>query len=273
MGSGLRGQWVRLLWNIMLERQEEMTRSRRGVESLFLRAKSLLERQFYGPISFALSVYLYLRYRSTLFRLIRNRRILIVGSGPSASELEDVPKDVLIFTCNRGLKLFLASAINRKVDLYLCQTGGMTDTYKDVETLLVKVKTSIFVINKPGFIRRKENLEGSYSKIVEDKVQYNYYLRRLIKPYTLRQIKGRYAAFTSSGMRLLQYALFYRAKEIYLIGVDIDQAGYFWKKKNLHWHMDIDREFIRIVSGKHNNIYSASKRSAITEYLKYRRLV
>jgi len=257
----------------MLQGLEEMIRSRTGVQSMFLRAKFLLERRFFGPISFTLSVYLHLRNRSTLGRLIRNRRVLIVGSGPSASELDDIPKDVLIFTCNRGLKLFLGSTVNRKVDLYLCQTGGMTDTYKDIETLLMRVETNIFVINKPGFIRRKKNLEGSYSKIVEDKVQYNYYLRRLIRPYSLRQIKGQFAAFTSSGMRLLQYALFYGAGEMYLIGIDIDRAGYFWKKKNIHWHIDIDREFIRIVSGKHKNMYSASKRSPITTYLKYKRLV
>ena len=143
----------------MLERLQEKIGSRRRVGNLFLRVKSLLERRFFGPISFALSVYLYLRNRSTLGRLIQNRRVLIVGSGPSASELDEIPKDMLVFTCNRGLKLFLDRNINRKVDLYFAHTGGMTDTHKDIETLLMRVKTNIFVINKPDFIKRKKNLE------------------------------------------------------------------------------------------------------------------
>ena len=256
----------------MLGRLREKISNRKRVRDLFLSAKALLEERFYGPTSFAISVYLHLRNRSTLRRLIKNRRVLIVGSGPSASELDGIPNDVLIFTCNRGLMLFPETSLKRRVDLYLCQTGGMTDTYADIEALVMRVKTNLFLINKPGFIKRKRSMEGAYSRIVEDKVQYNYYLRRLIKPYTLSQIKGQYAAFTSSGMRLLQYALFFQAKEIYLIGVDVDHSGYFWKKKNIHWHLDIDREFIRIVSQKYKNVYSASQSSPISTYLKYKRL-
>ncbi|MDY6953466.1 MAG: hypothetical protein SWE60_18310, partial [Thermodesulfobacteriota bacterium] len=225
----------------MLARLREKIRGKKGVYDLLLEAKSFLEKRFYGPTSFTLSFYLHLKSRSTLGRLIRHRRVLIVGSGPSASDLLAIPPDLLVFTCNRGLLLFLDGSLKRRVDLYLCQKGAINDRQNDIETLLASVKTNLFLMNKPDFITEKTDLQGAYVALLQDKLSHNYYLRRLIAPYRVSHIRGQYAAFTSSGMRLLQYALFFKAKETYLIGVDLDQSGYFWEKKNVHWHQDIDR--------------------------------
>jgi len=207
-----------------------------------------------------------------LKKLIKNQRVLIVGSGPSAKELKKVPEDVKIFTCNRGLKLLVDRKIKKRVDLYLCHKIAMVKHYKDIENWLPKIKIEVFIIDDLDYIKNKKELNESYLRLVKDYNRNNYYLKRLIKPYKVKQIKGESLAKTSSGIRLLQYALFFGAREIYLIGIDINEKGFFWDTKNIHKHIDIDRNFIKIVSKKYNNIYSLSKKSPITKYIKYKNL-
>ena len=207
-----------------------------------------------------------------LKKLIKDKRILIVGSGPSAEKLGEIPNDVRVFTCKSGLRLFVDKNFERQIDLYLAYKSAMERSYEFLREFLQKTKTKIFMIDDLGYIKEKKELEGFYLKLLWDTGRNNYYLERLIKPYKIRQIKGKSLPRTSSGIRLLQYALFFGAREIYLIGIDISEKGYFWGTKNAHFHLDIDRNFIKIVSKKYNNIYSLSKKSPITKYIKYKNL-
>jgi len=253
----------------MLKRLREKIESKRNSKNLFWKVLVFLKDFLWKIKNSIWELSLYLKSRSALKKLIKGKRVLIVGSGTSAKELKEIPEDVLVFTCNAGLRLFYNKGYN-KINLYLCHKRAIIYDYKDIKSLLKKIKCRVFVIDEPGYI--KKELGDSYSILIKDYNDNNYYLKRLIKPYNINQIKGSSALKSSSGMRLLQYALFFKAKEIYLIGIDVNEKGYFWGERNEHKHLDIDRNLIKIVSKKYKNIYSVSKNSPITKFIPYKNL-
>jgi hypothetical protein len=211
--------------------------------------------------------------------IINNERILIIGSGYSAAELKKIPDNVRIFTCNAGLKLFIDNNIGKRIDLFLCRRDLMKDDYRFedryvrgllLKTSELKIKSNIFVIDDISCVKEDNELKGLYANLIFDFNENNYYLKRLIKPYRIREIKGSSVSHASSGIRLLQYALYFKAKEIYLIGIDLCESEYFWGREKIHRHKDIDEDFIKVVSKKYNNIFSLSKNSPVNRYIKYR---
>ena len=231
-------------------------------------------------LSFKDSNYKYsiLKRNFELRKTINNQRVLIIGSGLSANELSHIPEDVKILTCNIGPRILLNKGINRKIDLYFCATlmGGHKN--ENVMELLSKCKINLFIIKRKDLRKNWVNVKKVYHecirKCIKDSGNDNYYLNKLIGPDKLGQIQRDVMGnrWTSSGLRLLQYALYFQAKEIYIIGVDIDEEGYFWGRKNVNEHLFIDRDFIEIVSRRYKHIYSAAKNSPITHYLKYKPL-
>ncbi len=205
-------------------------------------------------------------------KILEGQRVLILGAGSSVNELKiaDIPEDIKILTTKRTLKLFTNNKIDKKIDLYF-GAKHLIERRAEIKELLSKVKIKNFVIDDSDYLK---NLGYDFGdmKIILDDFNDNYYLRRLIKPYTAEQIRGKMNHMTSSGMRLLQYALYFKAKEIYLIGMDMDEAGYFWKEGNKQLHLDIDNKFMEIVSGKYNNMFSLSKKSGIIRYVPYKGL-
>jgi uncharacterized Rossmann fold enzyme len=237
--------------------------------SVFL--KDFIWKSYYYPRVFILERYLYLTHRALLKKLIENKKVLIIGSGPSAQELERIPTDVSILTCNKGSRLFVEKNFNREIDLFLCHRSA-TDDYKDIEDLLPQIRVHIFITDDLNYIRKKEKLNRTYVTLLRDYNNNNYYLKRLIKPCNLKQIKASHLLGTSSGMRLLQYALFFGAKEIYLIGIDLGDVRYFWGKEEgstKGQHVEIDESFLKIVAKKYKNIYSLSRKNPITKFVTY----
>jgi hypothetical protein len=222
--------------------------------------------------------YEHLRYDPLRRSLIEGKRVLIIGSGPSASELEEVANDMVILTCKRALKIFEEKKINRPIDLFLCCKNTIHKN-GSVEDLLQKIKTNLFVMDDLNYTRHRNKLKGSYAQLIPDDGKDNFYLKRLIEPHELREFE-RAARFSngssktlkhvSSGVRLLQYALYFKAKEIYLIGLDLNNEGYFWGEPKKQKHLEIDHFFINVISKKYKNVYSLSPTSPILKYFPHK---
>ncbi|MDP3920801.1 MAG: methyltransferase domain-containing protein [Candidatus Omnitrophota bacterium] len=210
-----------------------------------------------------------------LRKLIRGRRVLILGSGPSAKELGDIPDDVLIFTCNAGLRLLRERGIDRPVDLYLCRKKAMTADYPDIEGLLAEQKANVYVMDDARYVKTKKSLKGAYEILLPDHQKDNFYLNKLMKPDSMRFIREDEVTWTSAGIRLLQYALYFKASGIFMIGIDLSNNGYFWgpdyahrlpTEKKGHKH-SIDFNFLRFMARRHPNLYSLSPSSPVSSHL------
>lgn len=213
---------------------------------------------------------------SELKRIIKNQRVLIIGSGSSVNELEYIPGDVKILTCNIGPRILFDKKISEVIDLYYCVPGAVERGHKNenILGLLSNFKINLFIY-PTKWIKNSLLLKNVCAQFTKDYTFNGYYLNKLIGPQKTQDIKSNFSSNnrTSSGIRLLQYALYAQAKEIFLIGIDMDEKGYFWGRNNIHDHLSIDKNFIEIVSKKYSNIYSASKNSPIVRYIKYRSLL
>ena len=222
-------------------------------------------------LSYPLTTALRAQNKSFLHEFIKGRKVLILGSGPSVSELRDIPNDVLVFTCNRGLKFFAEKPTSRPLDLYIC-TAGKIQRMPIIKSLLKKMKTRFLVIDDIRYIRRNREFSDVYDRLVQDDGKHNHYLKRLIKPSGIKNIRGSsFHPWTSTGIRLLQYALHHEAAEIYLAGIDFGDNGYFWGRNEDKWlHDEIDENFLSLVSKKYKNVYSVSKDSRLSRYVPHK---
>ena len=203
--------------------------------------------------------------------MMEGKRILILGSGPSAAELQSIPGDVKIFTCNRGLKFF-DDRPRPKIGLYLC-TKSKIERLGAIEASLKRSKIEILAIDDPGYLQKRPALNNGAEVLFDDGMD-DVYLQPLLAPRRPAEIRGRSKhAWTSTGLRLLQYALIFNAREIYLAGIDFGQNGYFWGQNQEPWtHRDIDENFLEIMSKKHDNIFSMSPNSLASKHLKVKNL-
>ncbi|OGX16055.1 MAG: hypothetical protein A2166_05440 [Omnitrophica WOR_2 bacterium RBG_13_41_10] len=220
--------------------------------------------------------YTALRRNSALKKIIKNQRVLIIGSGTSANELKYIPSDVKILTCNVGPRILLYKGINKVIDLYYCVPGVIEGDHKNenVIDLVLRFKINLFIY-PAKWIKSFIDIKKTCVKCIKDHGFNDYYLNKIMGPLKTEEIKRSFLSNnrTSSGVRLLQYALYSQAKEIFLLGIDINEEGYFWGRKNIHEHLSIDKDFIEFVSHKYNNIYSASRKSPIMRYVKYKPLL
>jgi hypothetical protein len=213
----------------------------------------------------------YSKDRAILRNLIEDKRVLIVGSGSSAKDLNSIPTDVKILTCNEGLRLFTDGRFNREVDLFFSIKSKM-ERRRNIQHLIRNAKIKAFIVDDLNYIKKKEEFKNRYSQLLFDYSIGNFMLKGLIRPHKVNEIKGRSLPKTSSGMRLLQYALYFKAKEIYLIGMDFGQNGCFWDTNFVWLHPDMDENFLKIVSKKYGNVYSLSKNSPVTRYIEHKPL-
>lgn len=202
--------------------------------------------------------YQFIRY-IFLHRLIKGKKVLIISSGLSARKLNRVPEGFLVFTCNRGVKLLNDIKFKGTIDLYFSPADCL-ENYKEIGENLQSAKIKIFIIDNLNYIKNRPFLKKNCQRLLQDDFANNRYLRSLISGLErIDRLKGSSLPWTSSGMRLLQYALYFKAKEIYLIGFDLDTEGYFDGQPNQSDHIDIDNNLMRVLVGKYNNIYSLTK--------------
>jgi hypothetical protein len=192
-----------------------------------------------------------------LKKLIKNQRVLVLGSGPSKKDLLNIPKDVRIFTCNMGPEI-----IDREIDVYYCEKDCLNNK---IRSLLSKINIKYFISDSKNTLRSKN------VKFIKDYKRNTFYLRNIIYPMTINDFMKDLYNTPSSGVRLIQYALYLNAKEIFIIGLD---GGTACRSTDLGIdpHQPADSKFKEIISKKYKNIYSASKNSPITKYLEYKEL-
>ena len=195
-----------------------------------------------------------------LRRLIKGKRVLIIGSGPSATELSRIPNDVLIFTCNAGVNLLASKNLGRKMDFYFCNAEKIIK--KAVVDALRAVKTNVFMTTDIQAVEQLSILSNSCSRLMlYDQIHKNF-------SWSWAKKYGYISRKTvSTGLRLLQYALYFKASEIYIIGVDLGEGRYFWGQDKKQKHFGSDTNFIDAALRSHGRIYSLSPNSPLTHRL------
>lgn len=206
-----------------------------------------------------------------LDKKIKNQRILILGSGPSAMDLKNIPSDVKVFTCKRGPEILVNNNLNKDIDLYYCRKiYFLKEISKNLSlfNIISKAKIDLFITDNVELVKSICNCA------IWDRSKNNYFLKKLIKPKKIKDIGKNGLHRTSIGSRLLQYAVFFQAREIYLIGIDLGEGGHFWNERTrLSGHTPIDLNFIKLMSKKYGNIYSISKKSPITRYIPFKEMI
>lgn len=214
-----------------------------------------------------------LRSRGRLRRLIEGRRVLVVGTGPSAADLDSIPPDVLVFTCKLGIRLFAERHRGRHVDLYTCFRSSL-EKQAEMPHYFRRTHPRFFLTNDLRYVRSRADLV--FTHLLHDNGSDNSMLAHLIKPLHPEDIRGNARrGKTSSGVRLLQYALTFGSAEVYLIGIDLGRNGYVGGDGDLHkpWnHHDIDENFLRLVGAQQGNVFSLSPRSPAARFLPHARL-
>ncbi len=201
--------------------------------------------------------------------MIEGRRVLVLGSGASAKELQEIPKDVLIFTCNRGLQFFETFPLNRPVDFFLC-TESKIQRFPQIREALQNIPVRALALDHLHH-------QGSWKetpRLIPDDGMHDEFLRSLIHPLSPKEIRGKsFHPWTSTGIRLIQYALHFNAKEIYVIGIDLGRGDYFWGKNFDRWlHDEIDANFLKIAAKKYPNLFSLSAASPLSRWLPHQTL-
>lgn len=223
-----------------------------------------------------------IEFHSNMKRIISGNKILILGSGPTAAELKEIPEDVRVLTCNAGIKLFVDRNIERVVDVLFIirnkdtkkitvyENGEPRSVAKSkyIEQLIKKSQIDCLITNKTKYLSQlavDASLNRHFRHLLFENGICNRYIRKTLKGTDPARLAGNNdRPWTSTGMRLLQFALYFKAKEIYLAGMDLGEGGYFWAENNNPWtHTDIDRNFLTEVSKRFPNVFSISN-STIT---------
>lgn len=207
-----------------------------------------------------------------LSQLLRGRRVLVLGSGPSANALESIPDDVLVLTCKLGPDILASKRLRRRVDLYyypnLRADEQGFEMRQRIAVMARETRIELFVCEDVLTLTDVLPLKTRHSRLIMDFRRDQRLLRRLIAPRTIREIRGRsFCPWTSTGVRLIQYAVHFGAREVFVIGIDLGQNGYASSRVMRRWHHhDIDGNFLRILSTRHPHVYALSANSPIADY-------
>ena len=124
-----------------------------------------------------------LRADILLSRILKGKRVLVLGSGPSAVDLAHVPDDVIVCACNLSPRL-LANTGRTHIALYSCPSRIMLDhTYRVmVEEALAAYTVGTILTWNPAFVRDALTLKQRPRHILYNRAKDKdgYYLRRII---------------------------------------------------------------------------------------------
>jgi len=200
--------------------------------------------------------------------------VLILGSGPSATELSEIPEDVLVFSCNTGPQLLIEKGFPPKIDVYLASKKGFINYGHGMVELVEKLDITIFLSRTFRYIKKHKL---PYKHLIHEQVTNDVrFLKELagdsmVKEFTNKDVRP------SAGIGLLEYALYFKAKEIYIIGIDLstDTEGHIFdepKERRYSPHEYADETFVKWSSKHYSNIYCASKNSPLTKIFPHRKL-
>jgi hypothetical protein len=214
--------------------------------------------------------------RAALDHLLRGKRVLVLGSGPSAADLDSIPDDVVVVTCKLAPAVLTDKNLRRRVDLYYYPNLRVDAVGRErraqLASLVRQVSIDLLVCEDWLTLLDVLPLRPAYSRLVMDFTANQRLLRQLIAPAKVKDIRGRsYCPWTSTGVRLIQYAVSFGAREIFVIGIDLGEKGYASGRAMRSWHHeDIDGNFLRILSERHDHLYSLSANSPVAEYFPVR---
>ena len=217
-----------------------------------------------------------LRATAALDTLLRGKRVLVLGSGPSATDLESIPEDVVVLTCKLAPAVLSDKNLRRRVDLYYYPSLRVDavgrERRQQLASLVRQMCIDLLVCEDLLTLLDVLPLRAAYSRLVMDFTANQRLLRHLIAPTTVKDIRGRsYCPWTSTGVRLIQYAVYFGAREIFVIGIDLGANGYASGDAMRGWHHeDIDGNFLKILSDRHDHLYSLSANSPVAEYFPVR---
>ena len=217
-----------------------------------------------------------------LGRLIKGRRVLILGSGPTATELQSIPRDVCVLTCNRGPEVLLQKGFLH-IDLYISNIRIVheKDHRERLLSLLTLFDINVFLFRRPQFVRKHLDIKN-YRFLLKDRSvggRDHFYLQRLIRPHTIADVTGTSKKHsTTTGIGLLLYALYYKASEIYLAGIDLDGTPPPSTTKKRYTeiymssHKDMDYNVMHILAQKYKHIFVTSKNTPLHSLFSFREL-
>lgn len=196
---------------------------------------------------------------NSLRSLIQGREVLILGSGPSANAVKYIPDQIMVMTCNQGFEIYKKISPDKPVGLFLITNSKIKRIPAILEDLK-QIGSKFIGIDNPK--KLAHFFKPADNRIFKDDGMSSGMLRSLIPNYTEREYRGKSVhPWTSSGIRLLQYALYFGAKKIYLSGIDFGAGGYAWGK-GLHgpWvHHDLDQNVCRAIAKKYTHVFSLSQ--------------
>ena len=212
-----------------------------------------------------------------LTRLIRGRRVLILGSGPSAAALGPVPADVLVFSCNSAIAALMRPGFRREVDLYACNGAPLRTHRAQLLEIAREFRFSFLLTRQPWRIREAGVFR--YERLMADRATGRGGLlqRRVLGRPLMRRLAALCrSGFPSTGIGLMLYALHYGAREIHLAGIDLNTAGYaFSERANSAYareHGVFDLGVVRFAHERYGNLSVVTPGSPLAALLPCRPL-
>lgn len=194
--------------------------------------------------------------------MIRGKSVYVVGSGPSAKDLKTIPVDAVVMTCNLGPLILKDIGFDRRIDVYFAVASHpkkkvLIDRENHHKAALIyncmsNCDIRALLINHWGFFRQSK--KAKYQTLWYDGLRHKRYLNRILGKKSLRNYDIK--EWTSTGIRLIQMALFYGAKDIVITGVDLGREGYVWGESLNPWkHLGVDEKVLKLMSERYDNIY------------------
>jgi len=217
--------------------------------------------------------------QKTLRSLIYGKRVLILGAGHSAHDLAQIPEDVVVLSCNMGPLMLLEKGFEPRVDLYVVNRAAFKNYGDPIVAMLWELSIGVLLSREPEYIVQfGETIH--YEHLFHDRTtRSTFYLEDLVSPNPVSSILEKDdTLFTSTGVALLQYALFFEASEVYLVGIDldVDVRGHVLvpsKAPGYHYHKGPDRKFFAWMMDHYRNVFSISASSPIATLVPVRPLV
>lgn len=222
-----------------------------------------------NPLSFISNYYWRLKKEKALWKLLKGKKVLILGQSPNLEEMKHLPSDHVLMACNQSAILAASGILKKPFDLYLGQQS-ILETRK-MKRMVPKIKSNYFLTDNLSYVQKTKELHSAYQLLLYDDGTDTQYLKKLTQPLPISDISSLEKPYLSPELRLVNFALHFDAKEINLLGFRFHDEVYFSNKRNKQGHhADIDKNFLDIISTKHKHLYSVSPNSPFNEYLPYR---
>ncbi len=204
-----------------------------------------------------------------LRQTVENKRVLVLGSGPSANNLKRIPKDMIVLGCNFSPALL---PNDQEVHGLLTTSFAVKDS-PEIQSVLETREFQWLASNKPRLIPSQHKAcsrKAKYIQIFGDLIDLKPLLNKRMGLF-----KNGQWYFFSSGVQLILLALAAGAREVYVSGIDTSREviyaqGRSYKKdsaykKNQHLHADLHA--LHEIAQNNYPVYSLHQESPLSTIL------